>query len=128
MTTATLAPPEEAQTEAPPEAVSLPMIDGQGADRIEVQFAGGVRLDRSDPADCEVFRRLKLGEEVTIRVVGVVATKVGKVAYDEDGYPGETTHIAKLRITTLYRAVGDGTESRVGEAQLDLEGTEENGD
>lgn len=108
--------------EAAPEELALPAIDGEAPDRIEVAFAGGVRLDRSDPADCALMRQLALGQEVTLRVVGIVAGKNGKVAWDEDGYPGETTHIAKLRVTTLYRPVGDGTEARVGAEQLDLDG------
>ena len=117
---------EITKTEPPPEAIALPMIDGQGVDRIEVAFAGSVRLDRSDPADCELMRQLRLGKEITLRVVGKVAGKPYTVAWDEDGYPGEVTSVAKLRVTTLYRPVGDGTEARVGQAQLDTDGLDDN--
>lgn len=110
---------------ASPEALALPAIDGEAPDRIEVAFTGGVRLDRSDPADVELMRALALGKEVNLRVVGVVRGKVGTVSWDEDGYPGETTHSAKVRITTVYRPVGDGTEARVGDSQLDLDGQPE---
>jgi hypothetical protein len=124
------AEPEHVEPDAPkasPEQLALPAIDGEAPDRIEVQFAGGVRLDRSDPADCALMRQLALGQEVTLRVVGVVASKNGKIAWDEDGYPGETTHVAKVRVTTVYRAIGEGTEARVGESQTDLVGTVEAG-
>jgi hypothetical protein len=107
---------------ASPEALALPAIDGEAPDRIEVQFTGGVRLDRSDPADVELMRALALGKEVNLRIVGVVRGKVGTVSWDEDGYPGETTHSAKVRITTVYRPVGDGVEARVGDDQTDLDG------
>jgi len=111
----------EAAAETAPEAIALPMIDGRGVDRIEVQFAGGVRLDRSDPADVALMRNLILGKEVTMRIVGVVAARPFKIAYDEDGYPGEVTAVSKVRITTCYRPVGDGTEAKVGDNQTELE-------
>jgi hypothetical protein len=110
---------------ASPEALALPAIDGEAPDRIEVQFTGGVRLDRSDPADVALMRALALGKEIDLRIVGVVRGKVGTVSWDEDGYPGETTHAAKVRITTVYRPVGDGVEARVGDDQLDIGGQPE---
>lgn len=115
----------EAPSEHSREQLALPAIDGEAPDRIEVSFAGAVRLDRSDPADVALMRRLALGAEVDLRVVGVVATKAGKVAWDEDGFPGETTHSAKVRITTLYRPVGEGVSARVGESQTDALGQPE---
>lgn len=109
------------KAEAGPEALSLPKIDGQTIDRIDVNFSGSIRLDRSDPADVALFRRLALGKEIDLRVVGVAAGKDGRISYDEDGYPGETTARAKLKITTLYRPISDdGAMARVGSDQTEL--------
>jgi hypothetical protein len=123
------APPQtgetEEKTEVPPEKLALPKIDGQGVDRIEVKFAGRVKLDRGDPADVALMRDLKLGKEITLRVVCSVKGKPFEIVHDEDGYPGEVTSIAQLGVTTLYRPVGDGAEARVGAKQLDLDGAPE---
>lgn len=111
------------------EPLQLPMIDGQGVDRIEVKFNGGVRLDRSDAADCALMRQLVLGREITLKVVGTVSAKPFRIVHDEDGYPGEVTMTAAVRVTTLYRPVGEnGEEARAGQAQLDLDGTSEAND
>ncbi len=112
---------------AGPESLALPAIDGEAPDRIELTFSGSVRLDRSDPADVALMRQLALGKEVSLRVVGVVRGKVGTVAWDEDGYPGETTHAAKVRLTSVYRPVGEGVEARTGTEQMDLDGQPEAG-
>jgi hypothetical protein len=125
------APPETGETtekkEVPPETLALPKIDGHAIDRVEVKFAGRVKLDRSDPADVALMRRLKLGKEITLKVVGVVKGKPFEIVHDEDGYPGEVTSIAQVGVTSLYRPVGDGTHGRVGASQLDLDGTTNEG-
>lgn len=109
------------KAEAAPEALSLPRIDGQSIDRIDVNFSGSIRLDRSDPADVALFKRLALGKEVDLRVVGVAAGKDARISYDEDGYPGETTARAKVKVTTLYRPISeDGAMARVGSDQTEL--------
>lgn len=105
---------------AGPEALALPPIDGQDIDRIELNFSGSVRLDRSDPADVALFRALRMGQQVDVRVAGVAAGKDGRVSYDEDGYPGETTAKAKIKVTTVFRPVGDGAVARVGSDQTEL--------
>lgn len=109
------------KSEAAPEALSLPQIDGQGIDRIDVNFSGSIRLDRSDPADVALFKRLALGKEVDLRVVGIAAGKDARISYDEDGYPGETTARAKVKVTTLYRPISDdGAMARVGSDQTEF--------
>src|SRR6266508_2497750 len=55
------APPPEAQRGG--EEAALP-------DQIVVKFAGSVRLDRNDPSDVEIFRRLELGEDVSLQIEG----------------------------------------------------------
>lgn len=53
--------------------LAIPKVDGQGIDKIRVAFTGSVMLDRSDPRDVALFRKLKLGKEVELRVAGKIA-------------------------------------------------------
>jgi hypothetical protein len=104
----------------PPEQLALPKIDGQSVDRIEIKFSGSIRLDRSDPADVALYRRFMLGKEVDLRIVGTAAGKDHKISYDEDCYPGEVTGIAKLKLTSVFRPLGDGSMARTGSNQTEL--------
>lgn len=122
----------EASTETPvevperianarPEELALPRIDGRDIDRMEITFSGTIRLDRSDPADVALFRRAQLGKEIDVRVVGIAAGKHVTVSWDEDGYPGETTSSAKVKLTTVFRPITeDGAMARVGSEQTEL--------
>lgn len=118
---------EEAETRperivnAKPEELALPRIDQRDIDRIEIAFSGTIRLDRSDPADVALFRRAMLGKELDVRVVGIGRGKSATVSWDEDGYPGETTASAKVRLTTVFRPISeDGAMARVGSEQTEL--------
>lgn len=45
-------------------------VDGQEVDRIALKFSGRVTLDRTNPADVQLFNRIRLGREVELRVSG----------------------------------------------------------
>lgn len=112
---------EEQTVEASPEKLALPRIDTEDIDRIEVAFSGTIRLDRSDPADVALFRRLGLGKKTELRVELTTAGKAGKITWDEDGYPGETTAQAKVKVTSLWRPVEDGgPDAKLGSGQAEL--------
>lgn len=112
--------PVDEKPKATPEQLALPKIDGQGVDRIEIKFSGSIRLDRSDPADVALYRRFMLGKEVDLRIVGTAAAKNHKISYDEDGYPGEVTGIANLKLTSVFRPLADGAMARTGSDQTEL--------
>jgi hypothetical protein len=116
---------EEKKPEVPPEAIALPMIDGHGVDRIEVEVLRPGQARPRTPPTCALMRQLKLGKEVEFKIVGVVKGKPFEIVHDEDGFPGEVTSIAKLGVTSLYRPVGDnGEEARTGSQQMDIGGLE----
>lgn len=98
---------EEQQTEVPPEQLVLPMIDKRKTDAIEITFGGTIKLDRSDPADCALVRKLILGKEVPLRVDGLVVERAGRTAHDRDGYFEGATLKTKIQVTTVSRPAGE---------------------
>lgn len=55
------------------EGLQIPSVDGQAIDKIRVDFAGSVMLNRSDEADVALINRLRLGGECELRVAGTVS-------------------------------------------------------
>jgi hypothetical protein len=62
------------------------MIDGRGIDLLEVAIGGTIKLDRGDPNDVALIRRLAAGKNVTLKVEVFVAGSGGEVSRDENGY------------------------------------------
>lgn len=82
----------------------LPKIEGEhGVDAIEVGFSGTIKLDRGNPADVELFRKLKLGQDVSVNVVAVCTEKKQRPAIDEDGYVTEYVSSAKVKVANVTR-------------------------
>lgn len=114
----TLAPPEkqnmtleqERKNQATPEQLALPMIDKRKSDAIEIQISGTIKLDRSDPEDCALIRRLKLGDEVTLKMDATVVERAGRTAHDRDGYFEGSTLVTKLKATGLTSPAGEHEE------------------
>lgn len=103
---------EERKEQVPPEQLALPMIDGRAIDVLELQVTGTVKLDRSDPEDCKLIRRLRLGAEVDLKMSVCVSGSGGKISRDEDGYAKDVTLKKTLTVTGVARPAGE---------QLDLE-------
>jgi hypothetical protein len=53
----------------------VPVFEGQRLDRYRITFAGSLELDPTDPDDLDLINRLKLGEEVTLRVEGAIVSR-----------------------------------------------------
>lgn len=67
------------------EPLALPYADDQQIDRISLKFSGEVFLDRSDPADVALFRKLKLGHDVDLKIQAKVSSTGSKGHTDRDG-------------------------------------------
>jgi hypothetical protein len=98
---------EEHQHEVPPEQLALPMIDGRSMDAIEVKIAGTIKLDRSDPSDVALIRKLKLGQEVALKIDAMVVERSGRTALDRDGYFEGASLVTKLNVTSVSRPAGE---------------------
>lgn len=59
------------------EGLQIPKVDGQPIDKIAIKFSGRVMLDRSDPADVQMFNRLQLGQDVELRISAKVSNSGG---------------------------------------------------
>lgn len=83
------------------EGLAIDMVDGQPIDKIRINFAGSIMLDRSAVADVALFNKLLLGKVAECRVSGKVS-KIG-TGYttnregDLDAIVGERT----LKIDTI---------------------------
>lgn len=89
------------------EDLQLPKIDGEGVDLLMVTFTGAVKLDRSDPADCELVRQMRLGQDITLMVEGRPTAKQFKAKVDNEGGVATLTLLVPLAVHTLYRPVSD---------------------
>jgi hypothetical protein len=114
---ATLAPPadahdltldEERRRQATPEQLALPTIDKRTSDGIELSISGTIKLDRSDPEDCQLVRDLQLGNEVALKIDGLVVERAGRTAHDRDGYFEGSTLVTKVKVTGISRPAGEG--------------------
>jgi hypothetical protein len=88
------------------EDLALPKIDGQEVDRIAFTFSGTIMLDRADPADVNLFRKLNLGHDVTLQVEGACAGYGGKGATNRDGDLDVVVATRRIKIHTIYLPAG----------------------
>lgn len=98
-------PPDEGKqprADVPPEQLALPLIDGKAIDKIRVSFSGSVMLDRHAPADVELYRKLVLGESVTIQAEAKVAGKLTSFTTNKEGDLDSVVGDAKLKVETVY--------------------------
>lgn len=121
--TQTLAPPdaheltleEERKKQVPPEQLALPMIDGRGIDLLEVALTGTVKLDRSDPNDVALIRKLAAGKTVPLKVDVFVSGSGANVSRDDNGYADKTTLKKTLTVVGLDRPAGDVNDEPGGD-------------
>jgi hypothetical protein len=80
----------------------IDQVDGQEVDKIWIAFRGRVALDRTVAADVALFNRVRLGQELELRVAGkgvAVGTKhTTSRGGDLDAVVGERT----LEVTDVY--------------------------
>ena len=93
------------------EDLALPKVDGEGVDKIAIAFSGQVILDRSNPADVELMRRMRLGQDVTLMVEAKCSSKGHKFATDREGELDAVVLEHKAKVHTVYRAAADGAEA-----------------
>lgn len=90
------------------EDLKLDKVDGNQVDRIALKFSGTVFLDRSDPADIALYRRLALGRDVTLQVEGRCNATGAKGATDREGDLDVIIGEKGVKVHTVYLAVADG--------------------
>ncbi len=81
--------------------VAVPEIDDQAVDFIEIAFGGKIRYEAADEDGKALFKKLRLGHPVELRVAGVVAGKSGPykvTAREEEVVTGKAT----VKVDTLY--------------------------
>lgn len=84
------------------EELALPKVDDQTIDRISVKLTGEIMLDRSDPADVALFRKLKLGKEVELRLAGKVTGSGGRGNTNRDGDLDVVVGTKTIKADTVY--------------------------
>ena len=92
------------------EDLAIPQVDGQSIDRIRVAFSGGVWLDRANPADVALYRTLRLGRLVDLRVEVRVTGKAAKGATNKDGDLDVVAGVANCAVTSLHIPISDPTD------------------
>jgi hypothetical protein len=83
--------------------LALPKIDGEGVDKIAVKFSGTVILDRSDEADVELMKRMKLGHDVTLQIEGRCAKKGHGYTTSREGELDAVVLQHAIAVHTVYR-------------------------
>lgn len=83
-------------------ALQLPMVDGQGIDKIGIKISGTIKLDRSKPDDVALFRRLQLGKKIDLKLGGRVAGVSTKGATDSDDNLSDVVGAKIINIDTIY--------------------------
>ena len=89
------------------EDLALPKIDGNGIDKIAINFTGRVFLDRADPHDVALIRRLMLGHNVTLQVEGVGKTFKGGFTTNKDGDLDVIVLERSVKVHTVYRPAAE---------------------
>lgn len=87
------------------EELALPKIDGEGVDRLALKFSGTVFLNRSDPRDVELIRRMRLGQDITLQVEGKCSKKGYGFSTDREGELDVVVQEHAVKIETVYQPV-----------------------
>ena len=93
------------------EDLAIAKVDGNQVDRIAIKFAGEVFLDRSDPADVQLYNRLRLGNEITLMVEGRCSATGAKGATDREGDLDVVVGQKSVKVVTVYIPAIDGTDN-----------------
>lgn len=84
------------------EDLAIDKVDGNPIDRIKLEFAGAVFLDRSAPADVALYNKLRLGHDVTLMVEGKCSSTGAKGATDREGDLDVVVGAKGVKVTTVY--------------------------
>lgn len=76
----------------------VPTLDGQRADTLKLQFAGGVEIDLADGEALEWFKGLRFGQELELAVT-VTVGKVGwAIKTNQETGEEKVTHTLGLNV------------------------------
>jgi hypothetical protein len=89
------------------EDLALPKVDGEGVDKIGIKFSGTVLLDRGNPADVALIRKMRLGADVTLNVEATCAAKAHKFTTSREGELDAVVLEHAARVHTVYRPAGE---------------------
>jgi hypothetical protein len=67
------------------EDLAIPKVDGNSIDRIAIDFGGSIMLDRSEPANVELYNRIQGGHELELWVTGKWGGTGARPATNRDG-------------------------------------------
>ena len=71
----------------------LPTLDGHRADTLKLAFGGAVEIDKLINTDLEHFKGLRFGQEIELRVTGVIGKNAWVIKTDGEGYETVTNTI-----------------------------------
>lgn len=84
------------------EELALPKVDGEGIDKIRVDFSGSVMLDRMNKDDVALFRKLALASECELRVAGKIAAVKDGFTTNREGDLDALVETRSIKVDTLY--------------------------
>jgi hypothetical protein len=93
------------------EELALPKVDGEPTDKIAIAFSGLVLLDRSDPADVALMRKMKLGGGITLMVEAKCSGKGHRFTTDREGELDAVVLEHKAKVHTVYAPAGSPEEA-----------------
>lgn len=107
----------DAVAEAPPEtdsdalfdkaayddpALRLPKVDGEHVDKIALKFSGTIFLDRKNPQDVDLIRKMRLGRDVTLQVEGRCQGRGYEYATNKEGDLDVVIQANRVKVETVY--------------------------
>ena len=82
--------------------LTLDKVDEKDVDKIRVEFAGSVMLDRRNPDDVQFMRRLKLGQTLELRIAATCHSKKTGYTTGKEGDLDAIVFTGGLKVDTLY--------------------------
>lgn len=83
-------------------ALALDTVDGHDVDKIRLAFSGNVMLDRKSETDVDLIRKLKLGQDLELRVAATCAGKTQGFTTGKEGDLDAVVYTGSLKVTTVY--------------------------
>lgn len=80
--------------------LEIPGMDGYRADKLAVQFTGGVDLDRTSKDDLDFVNGLTLGKQVELKIIATVSRKGFTLTAKDEG-PDSTGYGVGLKVHSL---------------------------
>lgn len=93
--------PADPPKAAIPPGLQIPLFENRQVTKIEVQVSGKITFNLENPADLELWHRLRLGSQIGLSVSGAIRKKNSRIANDKEGYSTETIQTAVVAIDTL---------------------------